>query len=114
MARGKDIMSAEVIPFRRRRCGRVVAMANQMTADRAALHAELTTGDDEPGCDRPGCTRCGDHPLTPAEADAALEHVSDADAARYAAGALRITGYELCDECEVWVPTFADPAPRSH
>jgi len=107
-------MSGQVIPFRRRRCPRSVAVADQMTAERAALHAELTTGDDGPGCDRPGCTRCDDHPLTPAEADAALAHVTDADAALYAAGALRITSYELCDECEVWVPTFVDPAPRSH
>ena len=113
MARGKDIVSGEVIPFRRRRCSRAVAVANQMTAERAALHAELTTGDDGPGCDRPGCTDCGDHPHTNAEADAALEHISEADAALYAAGALRITGYELCDECEVWVPAFADSQSRS-
>lgn len=77
-------------------------------AARAGLHAELTTGDDGPGCDRPGCTRCGDHPFTPTEADAALEHVSAADAQRYAAGALRFTSYEMCDECGAWVPVFAD------
>ncbi|MEU7767910.1 hypothetical protein AB0B25_22690 [Nocardia sp. NPDC049190] len=100
-------MGGEVIPFRRRRCPRAVAVANQVTADRAALHAELTTGDDGPGCDRPGCTRCGDHPLTSAEADAALEHVSDTDAQRYAAGALRFTNFTLCDQCLAWVPVFA-------
>lgn len=89
MARGKDIMSCE-----RRRL--------------RAIGSTVTSPDSCP------CPKCRDHPLTPAETDAALEHVSDADAARYAAGALRIIGYELCDECEVWVPTFVDPAPRSH
>ncbi|SLJ82307.1 Uncharacterised protein [Mycobacteroides abscessus subsp. abscessus] len=28
-------------------------------------------------------------------------------------GALRIAGYELCDECEVWLPTFVDAHPGS-
>lgn len=95
-----------MIPFRRRRCPRAVAVANQMTTERTALHAELTTGNDGPGCDRPGCGDCGDHPLKPAEADAAVEHVSDADAQRYAAGALRFTSYETCAGCGAWVPSF--------
>lgn len=94
-----------------RRTLRVVG-STAVEAARAALHAEMTTDRTSP--DSCPCSECRDHPHTSAEADAALEHIGDADAALYAAGALRITGYELCDECEVWVPTFMDPAPRSH
>jgi len=85
-----------------------VVESTAVEAARAALCDELTTGNDGPGCDRPGCTRCGDHPLTATEADAAVEHVSDADAQRYAAGALRVTSFEMCGDCGAWVPSFAE------
>lgn len=48
---------------------------------------------------------------TPTEADGALEHISEPDAALHTAGAPRITGYELRDKCEVRVPTFVDSQP---
>lgn len=105
-------MSGTVIPFRRRRCSRAVAMADPVSAGRAALHAELTTDRTSP--DSCPCPKCRDHPHTPAEADAALEHISDADTQLYAAKALCINGYEMCDECGAWVPTFVDPTPRGH
>lgn len=81
-------------------------------AARAALHAELTT--DHTGPDSCLCAKCRDHPLTATEADAALEHVSDADAQLYAAGALRFTSFEMCDQCGAWMPVFVDSQPCDH
>ncbi|MBF6161051.1 hypothetical protein [Nocardia cyriacigeorgica] len=92
-----------LVPFPRR------TDPDQVATGRAGLRAELTT--DRTGPDSCDCEQCRDHPLTAAEADAALEHVSDTDAALYAAGALRVTSYEMCGDCGAWVPVFVDSQP---
>lgn len=75
---------------------------------RAKLRAEMTTpgpSAEPSGCD---CGRCSPPPLTDLEAQAALRHVSNADAVAFAQGRAVLVGYYGCDDCGAWVPTFTD------
>lgn len=72
---------------------------------RAKLRAEMTTAGETSGCDRPGC--CSP-PLTDLEAQAALRHVSNADAVALALGQVTLVSYTGCESCGAWVPTFTE------
>lgn len=72
---------------------------------RAKLRAEMTTAGEPTGCD---CPRCCPPPLTDFEAQAALRHVSNADAVAFAQGRVTLVGYYRCESCEGWVPTFTE------
>ena len=72
---------------------------------RAKLRAEMTTAGEPSGCD---CPRCCPPPLTGLEAQAALRHVSNADAVALALGQVTLVGYYYCESCESWVPKFAE------
>ncbi len=72
---------------------------------RAKLRAEMTAPGEPSGCD---CGRCSPPPLTDIEAQAALRHVSNADAVAYAQGRVTLVSFYECDDCEAWVPTFTE------
>ena len=74
---------------------------------RAMLRAEMTRAGDPPepeeGCD---CEACCPPPLDDIAAQAALRHVSNADAVAFAQGLVTLVSYYGCDDCGAWVPTF--------
>ncbi|WKG01380.1 hypothetical protein [Mycolicibacterium sp. HK-90] len=72
---------------------------------RAKLRAEMTTAGETDSCDCPGCCP---PPLTDIEAQAALRHVSNADAVALALGQVKLVGYYYCESCDGWVPTFTE------
>lgn len=72
---------------------------------RAKLRAEMTTAGEPSGCD---CPRCCPPPLTDLEAQAALRHVSNADAVALALGQVKLVSYTGCENCGAWVPTFTE------
>ncbi|KKF01579.1 hypothetical protein EUA04_13305 [Mycolicibacterium obuense] len=77
---------------------------------RAKLRADLTTPTEPaPGaaCD---CPKCCPPPLTDIEAQQALRHVSNRDAAAYGRGELSVVSMYGCEDCGAWVPTFTDTA----
>ena len=52
-------------------------------------------------------------PLTDLEAQAALRHVSNADAVAFAQGLTTLVSFYDCDDCDdcgAWVPTFTETA----
>ncbi|WP_234791412.1 hypothetical protein [Mycolicibacterium mucogenicum] len=57
------------------------------------------------GCD---CGRCNPPALTDIEAQAALRHVSNADAMAFAQGLTSLVSFYGCDDCGAWVPTFTE------
>ena len=72
---------------------------------RAMLRAEMTAQGDGTRCP---CGRCTPPPLTDIEAQAALRHVSNADAVAFAQGQVALVSYYGCAECGAWVPTFTE------
>jgi len=72
---------------------------------RAKLRAEMTTPAEPSGCD---CGRCAPPPLDDLEAQAALRHVSNADAVAFAQGLTSLVSFYGCDDCGAWVPTFTE------
>ncbi|BBY84704.1 hypothetical protein [Mycolicibacterium tokaiense] len=72
---------------------------------RAKLRAEMTTPGESAGCD---CPRCCPPPLTDLEAQAALRHVSNADAVALALGRVTLVGFYLCESCGGWIPSFTE------
>lgn len=78
-------------------------------AGRALLRREMTTPAPEP-TDPAACTcvGCCPSPLTDIEAQRALRHVSNIDAAAFARGELALIRYESCAYCEAWVPIFGE------
>lgn len=70
---------------------------------RAKLRTEMTTAGETTGCDCPGCCP---PPLTDLEAQAALRHVSNADAVAFALGQLTLVSFTGCESCGAWVPSF--------
>jgi hypothetical protein len=65
----------------------------------------MTTAGELSGCDCPGCCP---PPLTDIEAQAALRHVSNADAVACALGEVTHVGFNWCEGCGAWAPTFAE------
>lgn len=71
------------------------------------LRAEMTTAGETTACP---CRRCLLPPLTDIEAQAALRHVSNGDAAAFARGEVTLVNYYGCESCGAWAPTFAEAA----
>ncbi|OPX12480.1 hypothetical protein [Mycobacterium sp. AT1] len=76
---------------------------------RAELRAQMTTPGAEPiGCQ---CPRCSPPPpLTDLEAQAALRHVSNADAVAFALGQVTLVSFSSCESCDAWKPRFTETA----
>lgn len=72
---------------------------------RAKLRTDMTTPGVPTGCD---CPRCCPPPLNDIEAQAALRHVSNADAVAFAQSRVTLASYYGCDYCGAWVPMFTE------
>lgn len=91
------------------RCSAPATGGRGALAGRALLRAEMTSPAPESADpDACTCTGCVPPPLDELEAQRALRHVSNADAAAFGRGAVRLVRYEGCTDCGAWVPIFGE------
>ncbi|MCV7094093.1 hypothetical protein AWC13_13375 [Mycobacterium kubicae] len=70
---------------------------------RAKIRTDMTQSAAPGGCE---CARCRPEPLTDIDAQRALRHVTNGNAAAYARGELTLIGCRDCEDCGAWVPSF--------
>ncbi len=88
-------------------CSSTLAAGRLVLRGRAKLRTEMTTPGEPNGCD---CGRCSLPPLTDIETQAALHHVSNADAVAFVQGRVTLVSFYGCESCGAWVPTFTESA----